>query len=353
MPHPHQQELGVAVVGLGNWGTNLVRVFGSLPRARLVALCDTDPTRLAAHAIHPHSPALVADLEDVLDDVSVQAVVIATPPASHAALASRALSSGRNVFVEKPMATSVGDALDLARTVARTGLQLMVGHVLEYHPAFEALVALLRSGELGEIRHVSCERRGRGASRHGTPWWSLAPHDLSLVRVLFGSEPTDFRVAPREPAATGAVTANLRFSAQQTARVEVSATDAERARRVTVVGTRSVAVFDDLRPVDKLRVHFLKRGNGASRTDPAELAQPRALAELDCRVVPFEPAEPLGREAQHFVEAVLDDQPVRTGAATGLAVVEMLEAGQQQLGAALRAPPPATWDPEPQAPPAT
>jgi UDP-2-acetamido-3-amino-2,3-dideoxy-glucuronate N-acetyltransferase len=354
MPHPHQQKLGVAIVGLGNWGKNLVRVFGNLDRARLVALCDRDPVRLAAHTVHPQRPALVTGIDEVLDLEDIQAVVIATPPASHAPLGSRALTSGRHVFIEKPMATSVSDALDLVQTVKQTGLSLLVGHILEYHPAFEALVTLLRSGELGPLCHVSCERRGRGASQHGTPWWSLAPHDLSLVRVLFGSEPKELRVSPRDRADTGAVVAHMRFPEHRTARLEVSAVDAERARRVTAVGRDQVAVFDDREPVDKLRVFTRKSNNGSSHSDPNELTRPEVLAGLDCRVVPFEPAEPLWREAEHFVDAVLGGQPVRTGPETGLGVVRLLEAGQRQLDEAPPATQPAAaWDPEPPAAPAT
>jgi len=344
----------VAIVGLGNWGKNLVRVFGSVERARLVALCDSDPARLGEHATLPPGPALVADADAVLGRDDVQAVVIATPPASHAALASAALASGRHVFVEKPMATSVADARYLAQEVERTGLRLMVGHILEYHPAFEALLGLVRSGELGDLRHVSCQRRGRGASRHGTPWWSLAPHDLSLVRVLLGGDPSDVLVAPRDGVRNGAVVAQLRFLHHRTARVEVSAIDAHKTRRVTVVGTRKVAVFDDQEPANKLRVYTRRLDDRSSLTAPAWLTCPTELAALDSVVIPLDLVEPLQREAEHFVDAVLDQRPVRTGAGAGLAVVKLLEAGQRQLDEPLPAArPPAVWDPEPQAPPAS
>jgi UDP-2-acetamido-3-amino-2,3-dideoxy-glucuronate N-acetyltransferase len=337
----HQDRLGVAVVGLGPWGENLARVFAGLDRARVVALCDERPDRLAALPELGDGPLRTRCLGEAIALDATAAVVIATAPASHAQLAGQALSAGKHVFIEKPMARCSDDARQLMRHAERAGLRIMVGHILEYHPAFERLRELVEAGRLGRLSHIRCQRLGRSARRHESVWWSLAPHDLGLLRVLAGAEPQRLSVCARDGAPDDAVVAQLQFPGELSARIEVSAVHPDKTRRLTVVGTERIAVFDDQEPRHKLRLfepapRRLGQSGCPYPDSPDCLGALPTVIGLRCWPVDVDRTEPLEREARHFVDALLDGRPIRTDAANGLAVVELLEMGQQSLECSAR-----------------
>ena len=329
------RKLGLAIAGLGNWGSRVLRAFARVDRAEVLALCDLDPARLAAHSRGSGGASMHTDLSRALADGGVEAVVIATPPASHAPLALQALRAGCDVLVEKPMALCPEDAGALEDAANGAGRQLMVGHILHYHPAFECLQELLAAGKLGRLRHVLCERRGRSTPRHETAWWSLAPHDLSLLRLLFGNDPSSLTASAARGVSPDVVNADLTFPDGGTARIEVSAVDPHKTRRLTIVGERGVAVFDDREPEHKLRLYAVP---AADHHGPGlaldRIARSPACLGGECIDVPVLSEEPLVREACHFVHSILDGRPVRTGASLGRSVVRWLAEGQAQLDAA-------------------
>ena len=334
-----RHPLGIAIIGLGNWGSRLVRVFSRQQRSRIHALCDVRPERLAAFSALPGCPILTTRFSESLDSQDIAAVVISTPPAAHAEMALGALRAGKHVFVEKPMALCSADALALTQEADRTGLRVMVGHILEYHPAFERLRELVAAGHLGKVHHVLAERLGRTSRGHENAWWSLAPHDLGLVRTLFGGDPRRIEAHACRSTVEDVVVADLEYSAGRTARIHVSTTSSEKTRRLTVVGSERIAVFDDRHPVQKLQL-YEPVGRGAPANQVGRIGHRgqlngfhHVLRGSKRSAVEIGQDEPLEREACHFVRAVLDGNPVRTDARGGLAIVRALEAGEEALRA--------------------
>lgn len=317
------RKLGLAIVGLGPWGRNLLRAFSSVGRARIVAICDVDRGRL----IVPTTSAVAqsADIADVLRRADVDAVVLATPPSEHASQALAALGHGKHVFVEKPMALRTRDALMLEHAAVTTRKKVMVGHILRYHPAFSCLLELVASGTLGNVRSVHAARLG-AASLAGqeTAWWSLAPHDVSAMRAMIGANPSTVRAFedPSIGAGQRGVRALMTFPRGVTGTLLVSAGAIRKTRRLVVVGEHKTAVFDDTEPTEKLRV--FRSGDG---DDDGDKFSSSALLESFCP----SNEEPLVAEARHFISAILDGTPILTDAAEGRAVVAALEAGITSL----------------------
>lgn len=347
-------SVGVALIGVGNWGEKIAQSLSRVERVQLAEICDVSAAARARAAVLAPGARVVCDLDDVLGRQEARAVIIATPPATHAGLALRALESGRDVLVEKPMALSLEEARTLERAARETGSLLMVGHILEYHPAIVELRRRIALGQLGELRLIVSERLGSSPRRHENAWWSLAPHDLSVVRLLASAAPTEVRVAGWNnagDAGADVVAARVSVGAKPCAVLHLSLVDREKVRQLVVVGSEGVAVFDDLSPERMLRFYSaaeLGRGRidelvgKASEFDPARQSRfdvldgvrpGRFLPTGPGLVVPLDRRPPLELEAEHFVRSVLDGTPVQSDAASGRAVVAVLEAGQSSLGA--------------------
>ncbi len=183
-------EITLGVVGLGNWGKNIARSFARVQGATLMYICDSNPRLLESQrALYPRAQATSA-YADLLEDKRLDAIILATPVPTHATLGQLALASGKHLFVEKPMACSVADAELLCTTAAAMGRQLMVGHLLEYHPAVTWMKQYLGSGALGATRYLYSQRLNLGTVRADeNALWSLAPHDISVILYLFDAEP--------------------------------------------------------------------------------------------------------------------------------------------------------------------
>jgi UDP-2-acetamido-3-amino-2,3-dideoxy-glucuronate N-acetyltransferase len=302
-------ELGVAVVGVGRWGENLVRTLSMLPGVTVTALCDVEPRRLGRWAARLPSALCTASLPMVLDRPSVQAVAIATPPEQHVGPALMALESGRHVFVEKPLATSFADALRLLDAARASGRVLMVGHILEHHPAVKTLCAWMREGYLGRLKRIETWRLGASGDSPNA-WWTLAPHDLSVVRLLLGAPlRLGLRTDPVEP---DRMKATLDYPGNVQVSVTVGANHPTKVRRIRVTGTRRTVVFDDT-CADKLCVY--------ERSALGARPLPRAL-----------PAhEPLLLEMESFVASALRGSCEQSDGLAGTEVVKWLEAGSSSL----------------------
>jgi UDP-2-acetamido-3-amino-2,3-dideoxy-glucuronate N-acetyltransferase len=300
----------VAVLGCGAWGLNHVRVFARL--GVLAVACDEDQARLAeVKARHPGLETST-DPDLVLARPDVTAVVVATPPAKHADLAQRALAAGKDVLVEKPLALSAAEGERLVAAAERFGRVLAVGHVLEYHPAVEALGRLVAEGRLGRVRYASSNRLNLGRLRAvENVLWSFAPHDVAILLRLFGD--------PVEVSCTGAPpdTALLALEfGDVRAHVFVSWLHPFKEHRLVVVGDRAMAVFDDLEPwASKLVVH-------PYRVDAADGVPVARRGEAE--PVPLVAGEPLVAQA----EAFLAGRP-RADGRSALAVLRVLECAER------------------------
>lgn len=295
----------VAVVGYGYWGSKHVRVLSTLPDVA-VSVVDADPARLVDAAAQFPSARVASDLDDVLDDVD--AVVVATPPGSHAAVARRALRAGRHVLVEKPLTTSIDDAEELVELSHRHGVQLMTGHTFEFNPAVRKLREIVRSGVLGRILYIDTQRLSLGRYQADVNvLWDLAPHDISIVSYLLDEIPTATSVwAQRNIGIRHADLAYLRLDfprARTHAFVHVSWLSPKKVRTVTVVGEHKMVVYDDMSDNERIRIYDIG-------VDPAEPDGPASHAmpvtyrtgDITSPYIPF--LEPLLVQDSHFLDCV-------------------------------------------------
>jgi predicted dehydrogenase len=321
----------VAVVGLGYWGSNVARNLQALPGCDLAWCCDSDPDRRERlRGAFPYA-RLTAELGEVLDDESVEAVAIATPVPTHGTLAAMALAAGKHCFVEKPLACDVAEAERLVDLAAERNRTLMVGHLLAYHPALVALRDLCESGELGELQYVYSQRLNLGRLRADeNALWSLGAHDVSAILALIGDLPAQVSARGASYVRAGVedvVFAHLAFAGGLTAHVHVSWLDPRKERRLTVVGSRRMATFDDMEPERTLTVY--DKG-----FDPDAAMEGDYVARTgEQRSPPISRREPLRIELDHFLDCVRDGSAPRTDGRAGLTVVQVLEALQRSLDA--------------------
>jgi len=326
------QQIAVAVVGTGDWGANLVRNFASLPGARLTALCDSDPERLKRTAARFTGVRALERVEDVAADPEIQAVVVSASAASHHMLARTLLMAGKDVFVEKPLALSVADAEELVRLAATHQRILMVGHLLLYHPAVRYLKDLVQKGELGDPYYVTSQRLNLGKVRRDeNALWSFAPHDLSVILYLLGAEPIDVTArgeAFLQPGVEDVVFLHLRFPQGRMAHVHVSWLDPHKIRRFMVVGSRKMAVFDDMEASEKIRIY----DKGVDRVgEIVSYSEALTVRSGDITIPRVDLQEPLRLECLHFLECVRERRTPLSDGASGLAVVRVLAAAQASL----------------------
>jgi len=320
----------VAVAGAGYWGINHVRAFSRL--SELVAICDPDPEALKrASALAPQARR-VASLDEVLADREVEAVVLATPAVAHAAQAMAALAAGKHVLVEKPLSLNPDDAAALAQLARGSRTQLMVGHLMLYHPAYERLRQLVRSGELGDVYYLYALRVNLGRLRRDeNALWSFGPHDLSMILDLCQSMPVT--VAARgesylQPGVEDVVFVNLRFADRKMAQVQLSWLDPRKERRLTVVGSKKMVELDDVHPTEKLRIYDKGYDRPPTFTQYGEFLTVR---HGDIHIPKLDLAEPLEEECRHFLHCIVEGTPPRSGAEEGLQVVRVLDAAQRSL----------------------
>jgi len=321
----------VAVIGCGHWGRNLVRTFSGL--GSLAAVVDPDP-QTAGSLADTYAVAALA-LEDVLADTEIDAVVIAAPAKDHAALALAALDAGKHVYVEKPLALHLDDAQRVVDRAAELDLTLMVGHLLQYHPAFLAMRRLVEDGALGELRYLYSNRLNLGRfRREENILWSFAPHDISMLLALAGEEPDEVTAVGSTYLSSGVpdvTTTHLSFPSGPRAHVFVSWLHPFKEQRLVVVGADAMAVFDDLQPWESKLVVF----EHGVEWDGATPVPVRAEGQS----IPLEEAEPLKLECQHFLDRVQDGTAPNTDGREGLRVLRVLDAAQRSLSEAAEATP--------------
>jgi predicted dehydrogenase len=330
-----EDPIRIGVVGLGYWGPNLARNFAALPGCELRWACDADErARERVAALYP-SAKPTADLQDLLDDPQLDAVVLATPVPTHAELAIRVLEAGKHCFVEKPLAQSVADAERAVAAAAAAGKVLMVGHLLEYHPGVLKLKELAVGGELGRIYYIYGNRLNLGKLRADeNALWSLGAHDISVVLALAGEEPVE-AVAHGEsyvrPGVEDVVFCFLRFESGLAAHLHLSWLDPHKERRFTVVGEHKMATFDDMAIEGKITVYDkgfdeAPQGYGEWVTRSGDTYSPR-----------LPNVEPLRVECQEFLDAIRAGRAPRSDGASGLRVVRVLEQLENSLQASKRA----------------
>lgn len=316
--------VNIACVGLGYWGANLARNLAALPNARLFALCDLQPDLLARFSLCYPTAVVTSDYNALLHNSDLRVVAIATPAETHFMLARKALEAGKDVLVEKPLALTYGEGVELVRLAEGCRRILMVGHVLEYHPAIAKLLELVRGGQLGEVRYIYSNRLSLGkVRREENILWSFAPHDIAVILRMMNSLP--FQVVACggsyvQPHVADVTVTNLLFDNGTRAHIFVSWLHPFKEQRLVVVGSKKMATFDD---VGKRLVVY------DQRVDVSE-GKPVPVKGEGEEII-FAADEPLRLECQALLKSVETREPPLTDGPSGLRVLKVLQAAQRSL----------------------
>ncbi len=329
MSSTEQRPLRVGVVGLGYWGPNLARNFASIEGCELAWLCDESAKARTRMQRSFPGARTTGTLDDLLGDGTLDAVVLATPVPTHAELAIAVAGAGKHCFVEKPLATNAHDAERAVAAAAQAQRILMVGHLLEYHPAVARLKELIDGEELGELFYIYGNRLNLGQLRKDeNALWSLGAHDVSVALHLIGEEPVECVAHGASYVREGVqdvVFCYLRFPSGIVAHLHLSWLDPHKERRITVVGARRMATFDDMLIEGKLTIYD-KGFDEDTRSWGEYIA--RSGDTFSPRIPNL---EPLRIECEHFVQCIRDASTPRSDGHSGLRVVRVLEQLQRSL----------------------
>ncbi len=323
----------IGVVGCGYWGPNLIRNFVEIPETEVVAIADLLQTQLDhVKGRYPQIQVATKDYRDLLE-LGLDAVVIATPHHTHFPIARDCLNAGLHALVEKPITLSSHDAFELIQIAERQGLILMVGHTFEFNPAVHVLKGMIHSGELGEVYYIDAVRASLGLFQTEiNVIWDLAPHDISILRYILGTEPLNICSHASSCVQEGiedVAYATLQFPNNILAHMRMSWLDPAKTRRITVVGSRKMIIYDDVENLEKIRVYD-KGVKAIRRTDT--FGEFHFAYHYGDVVIPFiRSEEPLRLECLSFVESIQDGTTPRTDGYNGMRVVQIIEAAQESL----------------------
>jgi predicted dehydrogenase len=325
--------INVGVVGCGYWGPNLARNFAAQPDCRLQAVCDADPERLAhMRTLHPEVLSF-REFSEFLEQGSLDAVVVATGARHHYPMAKAAILAGKHVLVEKPMAASFAECLDLERHARARGVTLMAGHTFLFSPVVRRIKEIVDSGEIGEIRYISARRLNLGLFQKDiNVAWDLAPHDLSIILYIVGAAPLTVNcqgASHVSPGVEDVTSLWLTFSNNISAIVQSSWLDPRKTREMTIVGSKKMIVYDDVSDREKIRIYDTRVAAPRHFDNFAEFQFAYHYGDVTIPYVRLE--EPLKVECQHFLQCITEKKRPLTDAVHAGAVVSILEAASQSL----------------------
>jgi len=327
------KKIKVGVAGCGYWGPNLIRNFRALPECQLRMMCDLNPARLKhLKSLYPEV-ASATDYDHMLNGINLDAVVIATGVNAHFPMALASLRAGKHTFIEKPMAGSVAQCEELVELAKKNGLVLMTGHTFLYSPVVQKIKDIIDKGDIGEIRYISARRLNLGLFQKDiNVAWDLAPHDLSIILALMREMPQTVNCrgsAHVTPGIEDVTTMCLSFSHQRSATIQSSWLDPRKVREMTIVGSKRMIVYDDLAPLEKIRVFDMRVERPPHYDTFGEFQYAYHYGDMYAPYIKQE--EPLKTECQHFLDFI------RTGAAPvscglrGTELVKILEASSESL----------------------
>jgi predicted dehydrogenase len=330
-------KTAVAQIGVGYWGPNLLRNFSALPDCAVKYAVDASPERRAFVESNFSRTRAVAEVDHVLNDPEVQAVIVATPAATHFDLARRILEAGKHVFVEKPLATTVAEVDELGRIAAARGLVVMVGHTFIYNSAVRHVKQLIEAGDLGEIRYIYSQRLNLGRIRSDIDaLWNFAPHDISIVQYWL-DDPAPISVSRQgmaymQEGIEDVVFINVVYPNKIMANIHVSWLDPQKVRKMIVVGSKKMVVYDDIAD-DKIAIYDKGIDKKAILGQNMDFDHPRGpefnYRSGDILLPNVKFVEPLRVEAQHFIDCVRNGKTPMTGIAHARNVVAVLETARR------------------------
>ncbi len=331
--HPGTSStINVGVIGCGYWGPNLIRNFHEIPGARVPVVADLREDRLAHIKTMYPEVAITSDYRELLSP-SVDAVIVATGVSSHYELARACLLHGKHVLVEKPLTTRSREAAELVELAERQSRILMVGHTFEYNPAVELLRDLVQSGEIGDVYYVNASRLNLGIFQKDiNVVWDLAPHDISILLYVLGRQPMSVSARGShfvQPGIHDVAYLTLHFPDHIFAHVHVSWLDPCKMRRITVVGSKKMVVYDDVESLEKIRIYD-KGVNVLPHTDTfGDFQLSYRYGDISVPYIPL--TEPLKIECTHFVECIREGKRPRSDGVAGFNVVRILEVAEKSL----------------------
>jgi len=321
----------LAIVGLGYWGPNLLRNFDQLRDCEVLFCCDLNDANLRRIKEQYPYIQITDDYDALVANPQIDAIVIATSAVTHYDLVKKALLHNKHVFVEKPLTMNFEHAVELVELASRADRKLMVGHLMEYHPAIETLKEIIKSGELGEVYYLYSQRVNLGKIRKDeNALWSFAPHDLSIIMYLLEMEPASVSASGQAYLQEGiedVVFVNLQFPDKTMAQIQLSWLDPHKIRKTTVVGSQKMAVFDDMEATEKLKIY----DKGVSNSQFVSFGEALSLRFGDISIPYIKMTEPLKLECQHFLDCIKNNQTPRSDGRDGLRVVKVLQAAQESL----------------------
>jgi len=324
--------VNTAMIGVGNWGKNLVRNFAELSDSNLMICCDLDEKKLNKIKKTLPKVSITKNIDDILHNPEIDAVIIATSASTHFKVAKKCLLSGKHVFVEKPLCLHEKDVKVLNKIAKEKHKKIMVGHLLEYHPAVNYLKDFIKSGKLGNVYYIYSQRVNLGKIRYDeNALWSLAPHDISVILYLLNEEPISVSARGEyylQKDLEDVVFLNLQFKNKKMANIHLSWLDPHKIRKITVVGSKKMVAFDDMNATEKIRIY----DKGA---DPCgkyvSYEESITLRDGDVLIPSFDLKEPLKLECQHFLDCIIKNKKPRSDGNDGLRVVRVLEAAKKSL----------------------
>jgi predicted dehydrogenase len=328
-----KNQLNISVVGCGYWGPNLIRNFYANPNCNVKSVCDLDKERLAHIQSIYHGVETTTSIETVMNDPAVDAVVFATPVHTHYEFAKRALLAGKHVYVEKPMASSVTQCEKLNALAKEQNLALFVGHTFVYSSPVKMIKEIIDSDYLGEIFYLNTQRLNLGLFQKDiNVAWDLAPHDISIVLYLLDETPVAVNCQGKAHISKDIediTTISLEFSNNKMAIIQSSWLDPNKIRRMTIVGSERMLLYDDNEPLEKIKIYD-KRVSVPPHYDTfAEFHYSYHYG--DVRIPYIKQVEPLKVLCQHFLECIEEGVKPETGGEEGLHVVQILEASSESL----------------------
>ncbi|MGZ4987056.1 MAG: Gfo/Idh/MocA family protein [Limisphaerales bacterium] len=329
MPKP----IKVGVVGCGYWGPNLIRNFRALPDCSLKMMCDLSQDRLKhLRTLYPEVKG-ETDFNHMLNGAGLDAVVIATAVKLHYPMAKAALLAGKHTFIEKPMASSSEQCAELIEIAEKKGLTLMIGHTFLYSPAVKKIKEIVRNGDIGDIRYISARRLNLGLFQKDiNVTWDLAPHDLSIILDIMGEAPLSVNCrgsAHVTPGIEDVTSMCLTFRNDRSALVHSSWLDPRKVREMTIVGSKRMIAYDDMEPLEKIRIFDARVERPPHYDTFAEFHY--AYHYGDVYVPYIKQEEPLRSECQHFLDCIRDGKQPTTNGRQGMELVKILEAASLSL----------------------
>src|SRR2546430_5029845 len=328
-----KKQITVGIIGCGYWGPLLVRNFKGLADCQLKAVCDVNTERLKhIRTLYPDVEG-IAQTQQVLNGANVDAVVIATPVKHHYSLAKASLLAGKHTFIEKPMASSSAECEELIEIAHRNGLVLMIDHTFLYSSPVQKIAQIVQAGDLGEIRYINCRRLNLGLFQKDiNVAWDLAPHDISIVLYIMEESPKGVNCwgnAHITPGVEDVTSMCINFSKNRFATIQSSWLDPRKVRDMTIVGTKRMIVYDDVEPLEKIKIYDARVEVPPHYDTFAEFHYSYHYGD---RYIPYiKQEEPLKVECQHFLDCIREGKTPLTSGTQGLQVVRVLEAASASV----------------------